>query len=104
MPTRSRRKRRSNGNGRRLKRCGGIPSLWRKRGGIEERAIDVYSAKARLCPGSSAELAGAESVYREALNISRQKGDEDPEALVDLERVFTSSRRRKIVEARDSTP
>ena len=42
----------------------------------------------------------AESVHREALAISRQKGDEDPEALVDLERVArVLTAEKKFVEA-----
>jgi len=42
----------------------------------------------------------AESVHREALAISRQKGDEDPETLVDLERVVrVLTAEKKFVEA-----
>ena len=44
----------------------------------------------------------AESVHREALAISRQKGDEDPEALVDLERVArVLTAEKKFVEAQE---
>jgi len=42
----------------------------------------------------------AESVYREALAISQKKGDEDAEALVDLDRVVRAlTARKKFVEA-----
>ena len=42
----------------------------------------------------------AEAVYREALTISQKKGDEDPEALVDLDRVVRAlAAQKKFVEA-----
>ena len=42
----------------------------------------------------------AESVYREALAISQKKGDEDAEALVDLDRAVRAlTAQKKFVEA-----
>jgi eukaryotic-like serine/threonine-protein kinase len=62
-------------------------ALWRKLGGIEEqqsmytlRRLGVNLECARKWPET-------EVIFREALSISRKKGDEDPEALVDLDRV-----------------
>ncbi len=62
-------------------------SVWRQREGIAEKE-PMYTLR-RL--GINLECARkwpeAESVFKEALAISRKKGDQDPEALVDLDRV-----------------
>src|SRR5881397_2621771 len=75
-------------------------SLWRKRGGIEERQSMYTLRKLGLALEAERKWPEAESVHREALAISRQKGDEDPEALVDLERlVHVLTAEKKFVEA-----
>ena len=75
-------------------------SLWRKRGGIEERQSMYTLRKLGLALEAERKWPEAESVHREALAISRQKGDEDPETLVDLERVVrVLTAEKKFVEA-----
>src|SRR5207247_2705487 len=74
--------------------------LWRKRGRIEERQSMFTLRKLGLALEAARNWPEAESVYREALTISRQKGDEDPEVLVDLERVVrVLTAEKKFVEA-----
>jgi len=62
-------------------------SLWRKRGGIEERQSMYTLRKLGLALEAERKWPEAESVHGEALAISRKKGHEDPEALVDVDRV-----------------
>ena len=61
--------------------------LWRKLGGSEERQSMYTLRKLGLALEAERKWPEAESVHREALTISRKKGDEDQEALVDLERL-----------------
>jgi tetratricopeptide (TPR) repeat protein len=65
-------------------------SFWRQRGGIEEKE-SMYTLR-RL--GVNLECVRkwpeAEAVFQEALAISQKKGNEDPEVLVDLDRVIRS--------------
>jgi len=75
-------------------------SLWGKRGGVEERQSMYTLRKLGLVLEPARRWPEAESVYREALTISRMKGDEDPEAVVDLDRVVRAlTAQKKFVEA-----
>ncbi len=65
----------------------GSLDAWRKREGTEEQQSMYTLRKLGLALEAESKWAEAEAVHREALAISRKKGDEDPEALVDLERV-----------------
>jgi tetratricopeptide (TPR) repeat protein len=60
---------------------------WRNRGGVEERQSMFTLRKLGLVLEAERRWPEAESVHREALAVSSKKGDEDPEALVDLDRV-----------------
>ncbi len=62
-------------------------SLWRKRGGVEEQQSMFTLRKLGLALEAERKWSEAESVHREALAISSEKGNQDPEALVDLERL-----------------
>jgi serine/threonine protein kinase/tetratricopeptide (TPR) repeat protein len=75
-------------------------SLWRQRGGIEERQSMYTLRKLGLALEAERKWPEAESVHREALTISSKKGDEDPEALVDAERlVRVLTAEKKFLEA-----
>jgi len=70
--------------------------LWRKRAGNEEKEPMYTLRKLALALEAERNWSGAESVHREALAISQKKGDEDPEALADLEklvRVLTNEKK-----------
>jgi serine/threonine protein kinase/tetratricopeptide (TPR) repeat protein len=74
--------------------------LWRKRGGIEEQQSMYTLRKLALALEAEHKWPEAESTHREALSISSRKGDEDPEALVDLDRVVrTLTAQKRFVEA-----
>jgi tetratricopeptide (TPR) repeat protein len=62
-------------------------SFWRERGGIEDKESLNTLRRLGVCLECSKRWPEAESVYWEVLTISRKKGDEDPEVLVDLDRV-----------------
>src|SRR5262249_40400437 len=62
-------------------------ALWRGREGIEGQQSMYTLRSLGLALEQERKWPEAESVHREALAISRKKGDEDPEALVDLDRV-----------------
>lgn len=62
-------------------------ALWRIHGGFEETESMYTLRRLGLALEAEHNWPEAEAVHREALAISRKKGDEDPEALVDLERV-----------------
>src|SRR5260370_17421668 len=61
--------------------------LWRKRVGNEHQESMYTLRKLALALEAERNWAGAESVHREALALSRKKGDQDPEALADLEKL-----------------
>jgi eukaryotic-like serine/threonine-protein kinase len=61
--------------------------LWRKREGNGGQQSMYTLRKLGLALETERKWADAESAHGEALSISRRKGDEDPEALVDLERL-----------------
>jgi serine/threonine protein kinase len=61
--------------------------LWRERGRTEDQQSMYTLRKLGLALEAERKWPEAESVHREALSISREKGDQDSEALVDLERV-----------------
>jgi tetratricopeptide (TPR) repeat protein len=70
--------------------------LWRKRAGNEHQESMYTLRKLALALEAQRNWAGAESVHREALALSRKKGDHDPEALADLEklvRVLTNEKK-----------
>src|SRR5260370_883381 len=76
--------------------------MWCKRGGIEERQSMYTLRKLGLALEAERKWPDAESVHREALSISRKKGDEDPEALADLEKlVRVLNNQRKFNEAEE---
>ena len=60
---------------------------WRKRGGIEEQQSMFTLRKLGLALEAELKWPEAESVHREALAISTKKGPQDPETLVDSERL-----------------
>ncbi len=62
-------------------------AAWRKRGGIEEQQSMYTLRRLGLALEAEGKLAEAEAAHREALGISRNKGDEDAEALADVERL-----------------
>jgi eukaryotic-like serine/threonine-protein kinase len=75
-------------------------ALWRERGGIEEQQSMYTLRRLALALEAARKWPEAESVYREALTISLKKGDEDPEALVDLDRVVRAlTAQKRFVEA-----
>jgi tetratricopeptide (TPR) repeat protein len=70
--------------------------LWRKHAGNEHPESMYTLRKLALALEAEHNWAGAESVHREALALSRKKGDQDPEALADLEklvRVLTNEKK-----------
>jgi serine/threonine protein kinase len=70
--------------------------LWRKRFGNEHPESMYTLRKLALALEAERNWPGAESVHREALSLSRKKGDHDPEALADLEklvRVLTNEKK-----------
>lgn len=74
---------------------------WRKKEGIEGQQSMYTLRKLGLALKAAQKWPEAESVFREALNISRKKGDEDSEALVDLERMVRAlTAQKKFVEAK----
>lgn len=60
---------------------------WRKLGGGEDQQSMYTLRKLGLALEAEGKWPEAEAVHREALAVSRKKGSEDAEALVDLERV-----------------
>jgi serine/threonine protein kinase/tetratricopeptide (TPR) repeat protein len=62
-------------------------TLWRNRGGIEEQQSMYKLRKLGLALEAERKWPEAEAFQREALGISCKKGDEDAEALVDLQRL-----------------
>jgi len=73
---------------------------WRKRGGNEERQSMYTLRKLGLAFEAERKWPEAESVHREALSISQKKGDQDPEALADLEKlVRVLTNQKKFAEA-----
>jgi tetratricopeptide (TPR) repeat protein len=76
--------------------------LWRKRRGNEDRDSMYTQRKLALALEAERKWPEAESVHREALSISRKKGDEDPEALADLEKlVRVLTNQKKFADAED---
>jgi len=70
--------------------------LWRKREGNEERQSMYTLRKLALALEAETKWPEAESVHREALSLSQKKGDQDPEALADREklvRVLTNEKK-----------
>ncbi len=65
----------------------GSLAAWRKCNGIEGQQSMYMLRKLGLALEAEAKWPEAESVHREALSISRKNGNENPEALVDLERL-----------------
>jgi tetratricopeptide (TPR) repeat protein len=61
--------------------------VWRKLRGSEEQESMYTLRKLGLALEAERKWPEAETVHREALSISRKKGDEDPEALADLEKL-----------------
>lgn len=61
--------------------------LWRKRAGKEHKESMYALRKLGLALEEERKWPEAESVHREALSLSRKKGDEDPEALADREKL-----------------
>jgi serine/threonine protein kinase len=61
--------------------------LWRGRGGNEHKESMYTLRKLGLALETERKWSEAEAVHREAFAISRKKGDEDPEALADLEKL-----------------
>jgi tetratricopeptide (TPR) repeat protein len=74
--------------------------LWRKREGIEEQQSMYTLRKLGLALEAERKWSEAEAVHREALSIAGKKGDQDSEALVDLNRVVrTLTAQKKLAEA-----
>ena len=76
--------------------------LWRRLRGVEDRESMYTLRRLGLTLEAEHKWPEAESVHREALSISRKKGDDDPEAFADLEklvRVLTNE--KKYAEAKE---
>ncbi len=74
--------------------------LWRGREGIEGQQSMFTLRKLGLALEAARNWPEAESVYREAWTISRQKGHEDSEAVVDLDRVIRAlTAQKRFIEA-----
>ena len=74
--------------------------LWRHRGGVEERQSMYTLRKLGLALEAESKWPEAESIHAEALAISSKKGNQDQEALTDLEKlVRVLVARKKFVEA-----
>jgi serine/threonine protein kinase len=76
-------------------------ALWRKRGGIEEKDSMYTLRRLALALEAEHKWPDAEAAHREALSVSSKKGDQDPEALADLQKlVRVLTRENKIAEAK----
>jgi eukaryotic-like serine/threonine-protein kinase len=76
--------------------------LWRRLRGVEDRESMYALRRLGLTLEAEHKWPEAESVHREALSISRKKGDEDPEAFADLEKlVRVLTNQKKYAEAKE---